>query len=121
MHKPNWFLFLALIWTSLITWLSLVTIGSIGGRIPIPHKDKGVHFIFYLVFVVLWVKSRLKINRPILYTVFLIAIGYGVSMEILQYAITNNRSADGWDVFANTLGALTGLLLMKNKLEKAAH
>ena len=41
-------------------------------------------------------------------------------MEILQYAITNNRSADGWDVLANTLGALTGLLLMKNKLEKAA-
>ena len=94
--------------------------GALGGSIPIPHKDKAVHFIFYLVFVLLWMKSSLKPTKPLLFAIFFIAIGYGIGLEYLQYAFTLNRSADGWDVLANSLGAFIGCLLLKNKLEKTA-
>jgi VanZ family protein len=41
------------------------------------------------------------------------AILYGIIIEICQGAFTTLRNPDVYDVIANTLGALTGILIIK--------
>ena len=69
------FLLLAIIWTVLITVASLVSSSAIP-KVNLLWNDKIVHFLFYLVFVVLWsfanVKSYLKMKYDLLIVVFAI-------------------------------------------------
>jgi len=103
--------FLAISWTVLITFLSLVTIGSFGSNIPIPNKDKIIHVVLYFGFVVLWIlyKNKSNYTKKTGIAILFIAIGYGILMEVLQY-FTATRSPDFYDVLANSSGALLGLL-----------
>jgi VanZ family protein len=120
-NQKTYFL-LAVLWTSIVTVLSLVTISSdVGSAINIQYKDKYVHFTFYFVFVILWcqfVKGYKPINKTKL-TVLFSAIGYGILMEICQGLFTTTRTADILDVLANSFGAIVGLFvvstLYKNK------
>jgi VanZ family protein len=117
----NKFLFAALLWTIVVTVLSLITINStIGSEIKIEYKDKYVHFIFYFVFVILWIfysRSKKFSKRNSLIILFS-AIGYGILMEIFQGTFTKTRTADVLDVLANSTGALFGLLFMKILFKK---
>jgi VanZ family protein len=110
-------IFFAVIWTVLITILSLITVEGIKSTIAIPHKDKMVHFVFYFVFVLLWfsVKKASSNLKKISQTIFLLAVGYGLLMEFLQNLLTDNRTGDVLDVLANTLGALMALLYINYK------
>lgn len=120
MHNKNTYLWLALLWTCIVTVLSLVTIGNIGNSIPIPNKDKYVHFAFYFIFVVVWFlfAKRTKITKKVKWIVLFSSIGYGILMEICQGIITANRSPDVMDVFANSIGAITGLIFITIILKK---
>jgi VanZ family protein len=104
-------LFIAIAWTVLIAFLSLVTVGSFGNNIPIPNKDKIVHVVIYFGFVVLWswYKNKSNYNKKTGIELLFIAIGYGILMELLQY-FTATRSPDMYDVLANSSGAFLGLL-----------
>lgn len=111
---------LAITWTVLITYLSLATIdSSIGSAIKIPHKDKIVHFIFYFIFVCLWTISlssgpyKSKVGIVIL----LIAIVYGILMEVFQGLLTIDRTPDQYDVIANSSGAIVGWFVVKKYLQ----
>ena len=111
MHKKA-YLFLATTWTTLITILSLVNVGSLGNTIKIPYKDKMVHFVFYFLFYVLWF-SFFKLNTTsskLKFKVLFAAIGYGILMELLQAIMANHRSSDFVDVIANSVGAFCGLI-----------
>ena len=103
------FLFFAIVWTVFITVASLVSFNSVP-KVAIPGNDKLVHFLFYLVFVVLWsfanVKSYLKLKYDLLIVVF--AIFYGIIIEVLQGLLTTTREPDLYDVFANSLGEIIG-------------
>ena len=70
--------------------------------LQLPFKDKLVHFIFYFVFVVLWCFGLHKTDKI---KILLIAVVYGIIIEILQYVLTENRTADFYDVLANSSGA----------------
>ncbi|MCW1147149.1 VanZ family protein [Flavobacterium lacisediminis] len=114
------FLFLAIIWTVLITVASLVSSNNIP-KVSILGNDKIVHFLFYFVFVVLWsfatVKSYLNIKYDLLIVAF--AILYGIIIEVLQSVLTKTREADLYDMFANSLGAIVGFIgffVVKNKI-----
>jgi VanZ family protein len=114
LKKKTYFL-LAILWTILVTVLSLITIKSdIGSSINIANKDKFVHFTFYFVFVVLWflyVESK-NINPKTKYKILFASIGYGILMEICQGIFTINRIPDIFDVLANSAGAILGILFM---------
>jgi VanZ family protein len=124
-NQKTYFL-LALLWTCLVTVLSLITISSdVGRTIKIENKDKFVHFVFYFVFVILWfqfVKSYKLTNKTKLIVLFS-AIGYGILMEICQGLFTTTRTADILDVLANSLGATVGLIifLLLNKTKEATR
>ncbi|MES2747777.1 MAG: VanZ family protein [Bacteroidota bacterium] len=114
MRNKKILLLFALLWTVLITILSLITVGNIGGKIALPHKDKMIHFVFYFVFVLLWfhVKKSGNNYKKTSVVVFLIAIGYGLLMELFQSVFTTTRKADIFDVIANSSGALAGLFFI---------
>ena len=113
------FFWLALIWTFVITVASLVSVNSFS-KIKSVGNDKIVHFLFYLFFVILWglVKRQNDSNRKYYLFVFLVAMSYGLIIEVLQEILTNTRQADFYDFLANTIGALTALVVLffyKNK------
>lgn len=116
MLNKNTIFFFALIWTFIIAFLSLVTIGSFGSNIPIPNKDKVVHVVLYFGFVVLWsfYKNKSNYTKKTGITILFIAIVYGILMEMAQY-FTATRSPDFIDVLANSFGAFLGLFL-SNKI-----
>ena len=116
LNKNKSFL-VALLWTLLVTFLSLVSIRrilGIGDSIHLANKDKIVHFIFYLVMVILWMYyfSKVQIASKGL-KIVLGAILYGIVMEICQAVFTTYRSADIVDVIANSSGAISGFFLYK--------
>ncbi len=43
---------------------------------------------------------------------FIVAVLYGILIEIAQDKLTATRQADGYDVFANTIGATIAILLI---------
>jgi VanZ family protein len=115
-----------MLWTVFITVLSLISLGSIEqtlNTIHISNKDKIVHFTFYFVFVVLWYLQIInKIKRNPKIVVLVIAIAYGIAMEICQ-GFTDTRVPDLMDVVANSLGAIFGLLFITTyfKLRKSRN
>lgn len=78
--------------------------------------DKYVHSTFYFVLTILWYqylrkKTDLPKKKLRLY-VLLFAFLFGVIIEICQGTLTQDRSADFYDVIANTSGALIAVLAL---------
>ena len=104
----------------MITFLSLVQFPEdpvLG--LEIPHLDKFIHFTFYFVAVILACYfqreaygNRFTFNKILLISL-LFAWVYGIIIELLQSTITTTRSGDVQDVWANCLGALIGVSLLK--------
>ena len=112
-HKT--YFVIAILWTSFVTTLSLITISSENGKsIVFDFNDKYVHFAFYLVFVLVWfwflIKTKFVKNAKNI--ALISAILYGIIMEICQGVFTTTRTPDVYDVVANTLGALTGITII---------
>ena len=101
----------------LIAFASLVNVGDItpDGFPMIPNFDKIVHLLMYstLTFIFLWENYSRHYYHVItnrVYLIFLIVILVGITMELLQYSITNYRSGDIRDTIANTVGSIVGWL-----------
>lgn len=110
----------ALFWAFVILFLSAFP----GDQLPdegffsrIPYFDKFVHAIMYGVFsallcigfkkqggenILLWATKSLAL---------LIAGGYGMAMEWMQYGFFHERSYEYGDMIANWVGAALGVLL----------
>jgi VanZ family protein len=113
------FLILAILWAIGITLGSLISLNNIP-KLSIPGKDKTVHFIFYFVFVLFWflaLKSKVKNKNFHLVLVFA-AVFYGITIEVMQSLLTENRQADFYDIIANTFGAIFGIFIISVFLNK---
>ncbi len=110
---------MAISWSLLIIFLSLVSLSSIKDPIDVPYKDKAVHFVFYFVFVLLWTIWVYKsdIFKPI-WVVLLIGIVLGICIEFCQANFTNERKFELLDIMANTIGAIFGYITAKNIIIK---
>lgn len=104
-----------------VTFSSLFSFKGIdtGGFFDFPNTDKVVHFVFYFVMVITgtyavmeYSGTKIKIKNVCL-GVLVFSILYGIIIEVLQYSITENRQGDVFDVLANSLGAIVGLLLTR--------
>ena len=111
--KVNIYFAAALIWTILITVLSLVSFQGID-LTDNPVPDKAVHGVFYAIFTVLWYLflKRKKI-KYLLLKIFLFSFMYGTIIEVLQGVMPLGRNFDIKDILANATGALTGVILIK--------
>lgn len=110
-------------WKSIVWAIFILALCGIPGNqinkvkvIDIPHMDKFVHFFIYYVFTLLLISenNNWKHRRKVTVNAFLIAaaisLGYGALIEVLQKILFINRSADIWDMIANTFGFLLAAL-----------
>ena len=107
-------------WMMFVTFSSLFSFSGIGtSRFNIPHMDKAVHFTFYSVMVVLGYLAIPKSKEQgvgrskLLWYIVLFAILYGIIIEVLQHVATADRHGDPLDAFANSTGAIVGMLAVR--------
>ena len=111
----------------LITSFSLFSLPSEGETTFVfPHRDKVAHFGFHGIIVflgTLFVRERramnFDINRGII-QMFLFSVIYGIIIEVLQWVMPYDRTAELWDILANLSGAVFGVLLIKRYLTRIA-
>ncbi|MFD1293208.1 VanZ family protein [Lutibacter holmesii] len=115
----NYFFYIALFFTVFITVGSLTSIPNAG--VPkLTYFDKIVHTSAYFLLTTSWLIG-VKISRTSLKNAFSIAFlvfVYGIIIEVLQGAITNQRQADIYDVLANFIGVSTAFIVFVYFLQK---
>jgi len=105
----------AIVCTGIIGYFCLTDSGNLPA-VNIPSLDKIVHFCFHFGFTISWIlffKKELKGREADDYKAYLISfifsVFFGITIEILQGALTLTRAADVTDVLANALGAFTAV------------
>ena len=108
------------VWIVIVTTLSLMP--DDGVEIDLfPHQDKLVHFIFYFVLTIL-IRTNLKSNQNIFHiAAIVIAILYGVVMELIQEGFISGRHFDYFDIIANIIGSLGGSCVYYFLIRKQDH
>lgn len=107
------FLVLSILWTLTIAILCLVNFSKMPS-VGISGADKYVHATFHFVFVILWflaLYQKQKLKNTLL-KVLLFSIAFGILIELLQAILTKTRTADIFDVLANTAGAIIAVLAL---------
>ncbi len=103
----------AIIWVGLMTYASLTPPSQLPNFILFENADKVIHFLMYMglsFFAVPVFLSKNKYSRSYLFSV-ITSLVIGITFEILQSVATKTRSGDIYDVLANFLGGLTGVLM----------
>ncbi|WP_299682440.1 VanZ family protein [uncultured Dokdonia sp.] len=109
-----------------ISYTIALTLGSLIRPVhivehPISNIDKLLHAGAYFGLTILWIfwvffkrSKKTTISSKKLWQITLgvvvMAVLYGVLMEVLQGTLTSYRTPDGWDVLANTTGSLLALI-----------
>ncbi|MBK9734903.1 MAG: VanZ family protein [Saprospiraceae bacterium] len=114
MLSDRLYLKLAIFWTLLTLWLSLISARNVS-RFNVwdfVGFDKLAHLTFYAIFTVLWLLAlRTKnINQKF---VFFYSVSFGVLMEICQFWLFNGRSFELYDILANIVGSIVGFVSFK--------
>ncbi len=108
------FLFVAVAYTAIITFLSLIQLGkiSLGSFSP---TDKMMHAGAYLGLGFVWMFYYLLLKpddfpkkKPFL-TISVLVIVFGMLIEVLQGTLTDYRQPDWADILANSIGVLIAL------------
>jgi VanZ family protein len=106
-----------IIWSIGIIYLSLMPVSN--DQITFfKHEDKMAHVLIYAIQCLLLL-SCLKTNQKFrMWIAIIIAVLFGISLEILQGTLNTGRHFDYFDIIANIIGALLGsaifLLIAKN-------
>lgn len=111
----NIYLSAALIWTFSILILCLASFNDLPD-VAVKNADKYVHFTFHFVFVILWAfyfnyKNLENVFKTTV-VIFIVSFLFGILIELAQQAFTTTRKADILDVFANTTGAFSALIII---------
>ncbi len=74
--------------------------------------DKVIHFMMYLIFSILggWTLKAEK-NRYGVWLILPVTIGWGILMELIQLEMHAGRSFSYYDILANSIGVITGIIL----------
>lgn len=117
----------AIVCSGIIAYLCLTDSSNLPA-VSFPSLDKIVHFCFHFGFTISWIlffKKELKGKEADDYKAYLISfifsVFFGITIEILQNALTATRAADISDVLANALGAFTAVfsaIAFKKQIDK---
>lgn len=107
-------LLIGIVYTVIITIAFLSPASEITDT-NIPLFDKIAHMIIHSVLFFIWLRIGVKYDtgHSVIKIVFVILIAcftYGVSIEVLQHYFTRSRTFDAYDIVANEIGCLIGLL-----------
>ena len=106
-------LFLAILATLVLAFLSLTAIPKINLGLGIKSGDKYLHFTAYFGLSLLWYFAlKERINKKVFkFFVPLALIVYGIILEGLQSGLTTYRTGDIYDAMANTAGVIVALII----------
>ena len=83
--------------------------------LDIPHLDKLIHFVMFsglsFLFLSYWNKRKKIVNRKIKMTVIISFSIFGVLIEVVQEVFISGRYFDVWDIVANVIGVIVGVIL----------
>lgn len=106
----------ATIWSAIIIILLSLPGSAFAEQEPvIPHFDKLVHAGIFGMFVWLWCrfiylkKPATRLLKTFIY-ITLLGIVFGYGMELVQKYLVINRDYDWWDVVADAVGCVIGLV-----------
>lgn len=108
--------FICVAYTLCITFLLLFPATNVP-KIDVPSSDKIGHIILFTILVVLWTAFVFMKVKKVGMKVWWVLIGafiYGIVIEALQGLFFISRTADIWDVVANSAGILFGWLIFQN-------
>ncbi len=108
----QWMRFLiSLAYLSLVVYLELMP-ASFVPEFRFPGTDKVIHACMYfgLTFLVCWTFHAEK-NHYRVFLIVLIAVTWGILMEIVQFEMKYGRSFEWIDILSNSLGALMSAML----------
>lgn len=105
-----------ILYTLLITILSIVNLSGRVDPVSVAHFDKLVHFCFYFgLNMLLQLLLLTYYRRGVLFKHKLIAtcavVSYSVCIEVVQYYV--GRSFDLLDILANTMGTFSALAMFR--------
>ena len=99
----------ALLWTLLIL-IGCFAPASSFPKVDVPLADKWVHFILFGGFTFFWALVRPECTVRRLGKLFLLAVGFGCSIELTQGLLTFlGRSMELMDAVADAIGAILGI------------
>ena len=116
MNNYFW-LILSIIWAGLIVYLSFFNPLSEDNVEPwFRNQDKLGHFVFFALLSLGLCKTfseEIIIQNPLIISA-MVALIFGVIMELSQHFFTHDRDGNFWDALANGLGILFMLVLIKS-------
>lgn len=109
-------LIIAVLYTLLISVLSLIQLGkiSIGDFNP---TDKMMHLGAYFILAFVWFfyylfkKQDNSIKLKMFFYISLVIVLFGILIEVLQGAVTEYRDPDWADILANSIGVLLAFVM----------
>ncbi len=120
---PKILLYLSLLYTILLTIVTLSESSSLPDVHWWEYQDKLAHLLAYIVlggtWGLTWLYTR-KVDfwKPYFVGIVVASIIYGTIVEILQSTMTTTRNADHWDVLANTIGVILGVVIAWRSFHK---
>jgi VanZ family protein len=102
--------------TAFIAYLSLDSFSEI--NMPIDNFDKVFHSLAYFFLALSWffaVEKSHSIFKYRIVVAFLVII-FGIIIEVLQSSLTTYRTADYYDIMANSFGILIAMVLFNRLL-----
>ncbi|MCI0921839.1 VanZ family protein [Sphingobacterium rhinopitheci] len=117
----------AILWGAIICLFLLLPSNSYNSIPMFPGIDKMVHLgIFFVQATLLYWEASMKSNRTankwiIILKVIPTTAVFAVMTELAQMYLTNTRSADPWDVFADIVGvgmATFSFILIYKRVKK---
>ena len=107
--------FIGITYTLFITFLLLFHIANFT-KVEVPFIDKLGHVILFSILVIIWllfVLSKTEVDKLTSIWVLLITFFYGIIIEASQGLFFESRTADLWDIIANSAGILLGWLIFQ--------
>lgn len=95
-------------------------------KVNLSAVDKIAHVIIYFILIGLWqgyfyIRDDFKLKANSIAVIFFIVLGYGIIIEIVQELFTANRHADVFDIIANTVGAILGIVFFRMAKHNFKH
>lgn len=113
---------LCLVYLFLIIFLSLSPPTQLPKIILFPEADKLIHLLMYagLGWLVMWAFYKKHLSKIIRIFLLLSVPVWGTLMELMQLFMHQGRSFSWFDILANLVGAVLGVLVFK-RMERRCH
>ena len=108
---------LFLIYIVALTALSLINIGELP-KLGSSYDDKIFHIIAHAILVLLCYNAlHFKSSKKKIVVSVLIAVSYGIIIEVLQLILNMLRTFDLFDIVANCLGVILAIFIINIKTQ----